>query len=326
MRLKVGTFASSGAGQFFAGIVNWLIGADGGKLFVSEDGLKFAEVISPFGSSNVNDVIYSDDLSSPGNQVFLAAGNDGKLAKSSDGLSWSTINTGDTTNINVVSYGGESFLPVGIIWTTVNSNFNTTDVLSIAYGNGLWVAGGASGQMRISTDGATWTTVTANFGTTWIYFVAYDNGLWVAGGQGGQIRTSTNGSTWTTVNSNVRDTWILSVAYGNGLWVAGGQGGQMRTYTQEQLNLNKFIKSQDEEKATFLNNDGILFNWNGIGYERINTGINDNFVNGSIRNNGGTYEYIIQGNNALYHSTDLTTWTTISKPPASDVNDIIGKS
>lgn len=33
-------------------------------------------------------------------------------------------------------------------WTTQTSNFGTTDIFSVAYGNSLWVAGGATGQLR----------------------------------------------------------------------------------------------------------------------------------------------------------------------------------
>jgi hypothetical protein len=259
-------------------------------------------------------------------------------------FTWTSVNSNfGNARVTSIAYGnglwiagGYSVFPTtgemrtstnGSTWTTVTSNFGSTIIRSVAYANNLWVAGGYTGQIRTSTNGSTWTTVTSNFGNTNIFSVAYGNGLWVAGGASGQMRTSTNGSTWTTVNSNFGNTIIRSVAYGNGLWISGGYAPQISISTSigSPINLNKFIKSQDEQKAAFLNNSGILFNWNGIEFERISTGINDNFVNGAIRNNGGTYEYIIQGNNALYRSTNLTTWTTISKPPASDVNDIIAK-
>ena len=179
--------------------------------------------------------------------------------------------------------------------------------------------------MRTSTNGSTWTTVTSNFGNTYIQSIAYGNGLWFSAGNDTKLRSSTNGSTWNTADVNFGSTVSSAIAYGNGLWIAGGNNGVMAISTQEQLGLNKFIKSQDEQKGMFLNNGGIVFNWNGSFYERISTGINDNFVNGAIRNNGGTYEYIIQGNNAMYRSTNLTTWTTISVPPSSSINDIIAK-
>jgi hypothetical protein len=125
--------------------------------------------------------------------------------------------------------------------------------------------------MRTSTNGSAWTTVTSNFGSTEILSIAYANGLWVAGGVE-VIRTSTNGSTWTTVTSNFQAASINSIAYGNNLWIAGGDLAQIRTSPQ-------------------------LFNYN----------------------------YNIVGQNAIYYSTNLTTWTTVSVPPASSINDIIAK-
>jgi hypothetical protein len=39
-------------------------------------------------------------------------------------------------------------IPSGITWVTRTSNFGTTRIRSVAYGNGLWVAAGATGQIR----------------------------------------------------------------------------------------------------------------------------------------------------------------------------------
>jgi hypothetical protein len=260
--------------------------------------------------------------------TYLVAGNNGYVLRSTDGLTWTTISTGISSDIGVIDYGGGPILPPGYAWSTVSSNvstlipfftnayapgvhylggrstgssnflssfavaaystdgatwtsrtifstltgthnissfsygegilvatdtrgriarslsdsdfqtwsnltsnFGNTAILSSAYGDGLWVAAGSTGQMRTSTNGSTWVTVTSNFGTTIIQSVAYANGLWVAAGSTGQMRTSANGSTWVTVTSNFGTTIIRSVAYGNGLWVAAGDVGQMRTST-----------------------------------------------------------------------------------------------
>ena len=121
--------------------------------------------------------------------------------------------------------------PNSLIWTTQTSNFGSSSINRVAYGNNLWVAGGSGGQIRTSTDGVTWVTRTSNFGSTFINSVAYGNNLWVAVGDTGQIRTSTDGVTWATQTSNFGSTSVLSVAYGNNLWVVGGSAAQMRTST-----------------------------------------------------------------------------------------------
>jgi hypothetical protein len=203
MRLKLGIFASSGAAAFFQGVVNWLTGNDAGKLFASEDGQTFAQIDTDvFGTSNVNDVFYGVDLSIP--TIIPAV------------IVPDNVNTGTS-------------------WITVTSNFGNSSIESIAYGNGLWLAGGYGNRQIRSTNGSTWTTQTSNLPFT--FSIAYGNGLWVAGGStggassSGQIHTSTNGSTWTTVTSNFGVSRIRSIAYGNNLWVAGGYGGQIRTST-----------------------------------------------------------------------------------------------
>ena len=116
-------------------------------------------------------------------------------------------------------------------WNILTSNFGISAISSVAYGNGVWVAGGNAGNLRTSTnDGVTWNTQTSNFGTSAICSVAYGNGVWVAGGAGAALRTSTNdGVTWNTQTSNFGTSTILSVAYCNGVWVAGGGLGMLRT-------------------------------------------------------------------------------------------------
>ena len=340
-------------------------------------------------------------------------------------IMWNTMTTSTIATISSLGYGNGSWVAVGAsggirastdttTWTTVTSNFGASTIFSIAYGNGLWVAGGAGGAMRTSTDTTTWTTVTSNFGATPVSALAYANGTWVAGGQyGGTIRTSTDATTWTTRtsigsgNDNVKSfsygksTWVArvnsitgyalslrtstdaitwststisipgntihdSLAYGNGLWVligslsATGTTGWISTDgTTWSLNdigsnrryligygnglfvsttnadpgvisstnpspatFNSMIKS--ETKTVMLANSGRIFPYNVSSerWDQVDTGINDNFINGSISTDG---IYHIVGQNAVYRSSDSTTWTTITTLTASAINDIISK-
>ena len=119
-----------------------------------------------------------------------------------------------------------------VTWVTQTSNFGANEsILSVAYGNNLWVAGGTNVELHTSTDAITWTTRTSNFTDT-ITSVAYGNNLWVAVGTNAELRTSTDAITWTTRTSNFgAANSILSVAFGNNLWVAGGAYGELRTST-----------------------------------------------------------------------------------------------
>ena len=119
----------------------------------------------------------------------------------------------------------------GTTWTAQASTFGTTVIRSVAFANGLWVAGGESGQLRTSIDAVTWVTRTSQFGATTINSVAFGDGLWVAGGSFGQLRTSTDAITWVTRTSNFGTTQITGVAFGNGVWVAAGGSDTIRTST-----------------------------------------------------------------------------------------------
>ena len=107
-----------------------------------------------------------------------------------------------------------------IVWTTRTSNFGFSTINSVRYGNGLWVAVGASGRIRTSTDTVTWATQTSNFGTSTIASVIYADGIFVAAGNGGTIRTSTDAVTWATNPTFLNPAYgITHIAYANSLWV-----------------------------------------------------------------------------------------------------------
>ena len=117
-------------------------------------------------------------------------------------------------------------------WNTQTSNFGTSTILSVAFGNGLWLAGGADRTLRTSTDAVNWNTQTTSFtGTGGITALAYGTNTWVAGlNSGGQLRTNGgDGVTWTTQVSNFGTSGIQGVAYGDGIYVAVGSAGQIRT-------------------------------------------------------------------------------------------------
>ena len=68
---------------------------------------------NPFGSSSINSICY-------GNGKFVAGGMSGKMAYSSDGITWTAVS---------------------------NSTFGTNPISSICYGNGKYVAVGPDGKM-----------------------------------------------------------------------------------------------------------------------------------------------------------------------------------
>ena len=99
-------------------------------------------------------------------------------------------------------------------WTTQTSQFASGyPIYSVAYGNGLWMAGGGwSGStpapIRISTDAVTWVTHTSLFGNlNQVRSIAYANGLWVAGGASGTLLTLDS-----------TKSQLPSIFFGNNIW------------------------------------------------------------------------------------------------------------
>ena len=86
----------------------------------------------------------------------------------------------------------------GRVWVKAGTpSFGTSQINSVTYGGGKFVAVGAAGKIAYSTDGDTWTQAeTPSFGTTDIYSVAYGNGVYVAFAHG-KTATSSDGDTWT---------------------------------------------------------------------------------------------------------------------------------
>ena len=88
----------------------------------------------------------------------------------------------------------------GRTWGSLISNpFGGSYISSIAYGNGVFVAGTTDGKIARSTDGgATWGSLISNpFGSSIIASIAYGNGVFVAGTADGKIARSLDGGvTW----------------------------------------------------------------------------------------------------------------------------------
>jgi hypothetical protein len=190
-----------------------------------------------------------------GNSRFVAVGQSGKGAYSSDGINWTAIgNMGfyngdydrDNDTIYGIAYGGGKFVAVGaytppitgkaaystngVSWTAVsNTTFGTDTIRAIAYGNGKFVAVGGIGKAAWSTDGVTWTAVSIySTGTTNnLTAITYGDGKFVAVNDDCYSFYSSDGINWTGADVLFESRNALyGVAYGNGKFVAVGQNGK----------------------------------------------------------------------------------------------------
>ena len=152
---------------------------------------------SGYSAPTINAIAY-------GNNRFVAVGQNGKMAYSTNGITWTAA--ADSTIWDYTS---------GTSTTIYKSSIN-----AIAYGGGKFVAGDARGKMAYSADGVSWTAVAdSTFGTSnnAIYSIAYGGGRFVAVGQ--KVAYSNDGVTWTAVSGSGLGT-AQAIAYGNGRFVA----------------------------------------------------------------------------------------------------------
>jgi len=164
-----------------------------------------------------------------GNNRFVAGGNGGRFAYSTNGTTWisSTMSEGTSYIVQGITYGTQ-FVAVGYYgridyssdgtsWTNVtDTTFGSSFINGVAYGSGKYVAVGEDGKMAYSTNGSTWTTVTdSTFGTSAIYGITYAAGKFVAVGASGKMAYSTTGTSWTTVaDSQFSTSTIYGITYG----------------------------------------------------------------------------------------------------------------
>lgn len=190
-------------------------------------------------TAEIRDVAFNGDINSP---VFVAVNNQGFIASSTDGASWTTRR---------------------------NINNSMKALYRVEYGNGVWVACGYYGSfehMTGSADGTTWGVMNRPpAGLVRQMFGVATNGAgnWVVVGSGGIVWTSSdNAVTW--VEQQVPDsrgagnyTQMLDVAYdGDGSWVVVGQQSEIWKSTNNGSSWTNVTPS----RGTYANFQSIQFN------------------------------------------------------------------
>jgi len=109
-----------------------------------------------------------------------------------------------------------------------------TNLNSVAFGNGLFVAVGDQGRTAISSDGENWMPGNTGFGAT-LSGLTFGNGSFVAVG-GNMVYSSTNGTNWIQHNPGAND-GLVAITYGNGSFIAVGGGLLSRANVAVSTNL-----------------------------------------------------------------------------------------
>lgn len=142
--------------------------------------------------------------------VYVAVGYGGRRLRSTDGVNWE----------------------ITAEWET-NGGDNRDNLISVAFGNGTFVAvgggvtdkNGPGGRILTSVDGKQWTEHPGK--KFRVAPILFGKGRFVAGGPDYHLLHSVDGATW-EVGGKITDpsaTHFRMAAFGNGLFVFGGNGG-----------------------------------------------------------------------------------------------------
>jgi hypothetical protein len=225
-------------------------GGSGGRVMTSPDGVTWTGRTAAH-TNNWLSVAY-------GSGRFVAVGYSqnscscpGGIMTSTDGINWTGLASPDAdTSWQGITYANGQFVavgsnlggsgkrvmtsPDGLNWTAQTSAPNK-NWLSVAYGNGVYVAVAATASttnlVMTSPDGAAWTGSASADDTYLWQDVTFGNGLFVAVGikpgmvPQSKVMTSTDGSNW--ILRDGTDYWLewRSVTYGGGMFVAVSSSG-----------------------------------------------------------------------------------------------------
>ncbi len=181
--------------------------------------------------------------------VFLAAGDRGLIATSSDGTSWTTVQEteGSAANLSLVANGGGRLVALGSRFN--NNGFReTVTIFNKLDGNG-W-----SDEVPLTVDGITAEPLFTE--------LVYLNNQFFLLGSNGAILTSSNGESFVTRNAveGFSGPTFSSVAYNNGRYLAGGAGSTLFESTDEGITWTTVEDLPSGFGAKFLNH---ISRWSG---------------------------------------------------------------
>lgn len=183
------------------------------------------------------------------NGKFVAAGREGCIATSVDGITWeSYIAINKTIDWESVTYGNGLFVAAAYSGSyraistdcknwVAGSSSGTSSFNDIAYGNGTFVIIGDYNTIKYTSDPyGNWGGISlGNVYNTYWTSIIYGNNKFVIVGYSytnttrtGWISTSTDGKTWTTPKS-INDMWFRSVTYSSGKFIAAALYGYVTT-------------------------------------------------------------------------------------------------
>jgi hypothetical protein len=205
----------------------------------------------------------------------------------------------------------------GINWTRVAEGFNHP-LISIAYGNGMYVAVGYKGAVVVSNDGQTWTG--APHGLADVRGIAYGNGRYVAVGDE-KAWTSTDGESWSSI-AGPTAYQPAAITWANGTFVVVGRGGELltskdgTTWTRVEL-VTRDLRAVIHDGTRFVvaGERTTLFSTNGVEWAGILSP--ELAAARALGFGGGVYVLSRFGAGGMRISTNAVNWEPVLDAPSA---------
>ena len=286
------------------------------EVLTSRDGITWTERVPELPSRELSAIIFKNGL-------FIATGDNGIIASTSDGIEWTVLSSG--LNISEAIFGKGLFVsffsdvvydnviqtsPDGITWTERYRESGENPIFRLpAFINNTFIVPKGN-NIFVSPDGITWTEKITG-ATKSLIEVSYGEGKYIAVGEEGTILSSLDLTTWTEETSGVNYD-ITSVIYANGLFIATcpsscvltSPDGITWTANNNVTGLWKVIYGNNMFVGIGVHLNYILTSYDGMTWTQRANGLVDN-LESIIYNNG---LFVAVGKD-VYVSPDGLNWT-----------------
>lgn len=284
-----------------------------------------------------------------GDGRFIAVGDTGTVAISTDGTNWAEFVSPPMVNppgarydFGGVCYGEGRFVAVGIgrlvptegSFGVITSSADGTNWMApkkiagaygataVTWGNGIFAAVAVSATefepvqtiVLTSADGSQWTRHELHVPKR-AYAITYGNGRFVMVGEKGLILSSTNGVDWIDRSLDPPNE-LWGISFGNGLFVAVGQrtiatSADAQAWTRQATNMTFMGKSVIYGENKFVAvGDGGFTSTNGTNWSRITSGMTTTSLGlSSIAYGNGTF--VALGLGSLSTSPNGVNWSSL---------------
>ena len=299
------------------------IAAGGTKIQSSDDGLQWTA--APITTQDVRCVATSGS-------VTVAVGYQGNILRSNDGLAWTYVSPpADTSPVRfqTIVWDGNRFIASspdlavsstdGVTWSAIGPGA----LNDVASNGSEFVAVGADGRVRHSSDGILWQSHNLNTFAD-LKAVSFVNGSWFAAGTQGALFRSQDGRSWASANSGIGATSLSRVSWNGAIYLTGpGRYSSVDGWTWTPRNTPDDMAWTHTEGNVFRGEFSgpwagySLESPDGIAWTRVNS-----HSELTCATYGGGLMVATSAGGELITSTDGVTWTVIDTPARSFLQSV----